>query len=102
MRHTVSSRVEAKRRQVHARMVGTAILVALSAAACIFDQGNPDKSAGRRDSDDNQGGAQEQSSGTSGTSGVIPTPTTTNTPDTSTPDTAQPVEAGNDANADTG
>lgn len=102
MRHAVSSRVETKRRHVHARMVGTAILVALSAAACIFDQGNPDKSAGRRDSDDNQGGAQ-QSSGASGASGVIPTPTTTNTPDTSTPDTAQPIEAGNDADAaDTG
>lgn len=95
--------VNHKQRHAHVRMVGAAILVALSAAACIFDQGNPDKSAGRRDSDDNQGGAEQQSSGASGASGVIPTPTTTNTPDTSMPDTAQP-ESGTDAAdaADTG
>lgn len=83
----------------HHLVKAAAVLVALSGAACIFDQGNPDKQAGRLDSDDQKGNDQGPGIGTVEDSAVPPD---TSLPDTSVPDTNQPDTADAADAADTG
>lgn len=91
---TRSQRVVARRRAIVS--VGAAILLGLTVAACIFDQGGTYQGGGRTDQ-----GAKVDSPSSTGTTTSTATSTATSPPPSSTVDAApQPLPSTDDAGAD--